>query len=157
MSNDTSLEDGSLEDSDVIRGLREQLKTANKAAKTAGADAIAKVKRVATASSLMPEGFEGFSDIFESEVDGDLTTESAAEWLAGRGFTASLDEANEAAATQAAALEEVTNLGGAVAAAGNLTPEDSMSTALGEIDITKPGLSLPDVTEMIDAILNPDG
>lgn len=157
MSDDTNLEEGSPEDNEVISRLRRDLKSANAAVKTAGNDAIAKVKRVATAVSLMPEGFEGFSDIFESEVDGELTKEAAAEWLAGRGFTASLDEANEAAAEQAAGLEEVTNLGGAVAAAHSLTPEDSIATALGEIDINKPGLTLPEVTDAIHAILNPDG
>ncbi len=155
MSDNTNLEDGSPEDSEIIRGLREQLKTANKAVKTAGDDAIAKVKRVQTASSLMPEGFEGLSDVYEKEVDGELTAESAAEWLKGRGFTATSDEAEAKVAEQAAALEEVTNLGGAVAAAGSLTPEGTIERQLKELDINQGGgQSLQDVTAAIDAILN---
>ncbi len=155
MSDDTKLENDPPEDNKVIRGLRQQVEDLTAEVKTAGTDALAKVLRVTQASSLMPEGFEGFSDVFESEVDGELNADSAAEWLKGRGFTASSDAAEAEAAKKAAALEEVTNLGGAVAAAGNLTPEDSVTTALGEIDITKPGLTLPEVTEAIDAILNP--
>ncbi len=154
MSDNTNLEGESPEDNEIIRGLREQLKTANKAVKTAGDDAIAKVKRTQTASSLMPEGFEGLADVFETEVDGELDAAAAATWLAGRGFTASSDEAAEEAAKQAAALEEVTNLGGAVAAAGSLTPEDSVTTALAEIDLTGGAHRLGEVTEAIDAILN---
>jgi len=154
MSINTDPEGMSPEDSDVIRGLREQLKTANKAVKTAGADAVAKVKRVSQASSLMPEGFEGLSDIFETEVDGELTTEAAAEWLSGRGFTAPSDKANAEAAAQAAELEAVTNLGGAVAAAGNLTPEDTITQRLKEVDITDRTRTLPEITAEIDAILN---
>jgi len=71
MSDNTNFEGGSPDDSEVIRGLREQLKVANKAVKTAGDDAVAKVKRVATASTLMPEGFKGLSDVYEKEVDGE--------------------------------------------------------------------------------------
>ncbi|KKL09406.1 hypothetical protein LCGC14_2566170, partial [marine sediment metagenome] len=48
----------------------------------------------------------------------------------------------------------VTNLGGAVAAAGNLTPEDSIDAQLEAIK-TDGGLkTLPEVTAAIDAILN---
>ena len=155
MPNSTSSGDNSPEDNEVIRGLREQVENLSKAVKTAGKDAVAKVKRVSQASTLMPEGFKGLSDIFETEVDGELTEDSAAEWLKGRGFTASSDAAEAEAAKRAAELEAVTNLGGAVAAAGNLTPEDSVITALGEIDINKPGMTLPEVTAAIDAILNP--
>ena len=155
MTSNTNLEGVSPEDSEVIRGLREQLKTANKAVKTAGEDAIAKVKRGQTASSLMPEEFKGLSDIFETEVDGELTAESAAEWLKGRGFTASSDEADAEAAATAAALEEVTNLGGGVAAAGNLTPEDSKTAQLEALELDPGGPhNLADVTKIIEDILN---
>ena len=155
MTSNANLEGVSPEDSEVIRGLREQLKTANKAVKTAGEDAIAKVKRGQTASSLMPEEFKGLSDIFETEVDGELTAESAAEWLKGRGFTASSDEADAEAAATAAALEEVTNLGGAVAAAGNLTPEDSKIAQLEALELDPGGTqNLADVTKIIEDILN---
>jgi hypothetical protein len=154
MSDNTGQEGNLPEDNEVIRGLRQDVKDLTKAVKTAGDDAIAKVKRGAVASSLMPEGFEGLADIFESEVDGELTKEAAAEWLATRGFTASSDEASEEAAEQAANLEAVTNLGGAVAAAGSLTPEDSVITGLGEI--VKPGTpqSLDDVTKAIESLIH---
>ena len=154
MSDNTNQEGNPPEDSEVISGLRKQLNAANKAIKTAGENAVAKVKRVQEASSLMPKGFEGLSDIFETEVDGELTEESAAEWLKGRGFTASSDDIDAEAAKKAAELEEVTNLGGAVAAAGNLTPEDSIDAQLEAIK-TDGGLkTLPEVTAAIDAILN---
>jgi len=153
MTDNTNLEGSLPEDSDVIRGLREQLKAANRAVKTAGEDAIAKVKRGQTASSLMPEGFEGLSDIFETEVDGDLTEASAAAWLAGRGFSAAPNESETEAAEQVAALEEVANLGGAVAAAGSLTPVDGVQHQLENIEIPD-NANLADVTIMIDNILN---
>lgn len=154
MSDNTNLEGGSPEDNEVIRGLREQLKVANKAVKTAGDDAVAKVKRVATASSLMPEGFEGLSDVYEKEVDGELTTESAAEWLKGRGFSAPSDAASEEAAKVANELEAVTNLGGAVQAAGSLTPEDSTIQQLKELKESGDYRTLPDLTAAIDNLLN---
>ena len=155
MSNDTGLENGSPEDNELIRGLRKDLKDANARVKTAGDDAVAKVKRGQVASSLMPEEFKGLSDVFESEVDGELNEESAVEWLKGRGFsTAASEKADEDAAQKAADLEKVTNLGGAVAAAGNLTPEDSTITALGEV--LKPGTpqSLEEVTEAIEKLIH---
>ncbi len=155
MSSNTSSEGNSPEDNKLIRGLREQIENLTAAVETAGTDAVAKVKRVSQASTLMPEGFKGLSDIFETEVDGELTVDSAAEWLKGRGFTASSDTVEAETATKAAALEEVTNLGGAVAAAGNLAPEDAAVAAIGEIDINAPGQTLQGVTEAVDAILNP--
>ena len=157
MSDNTNLEGDPPEDNEVISGLRKQLNAANKAVKTAGDDAVAKVKRVATASSLMPEGFEGFSDIFESEVDGELTKDSAAEWLKTRGFTAPSDDTDAEAAEVAEELEKVTDLGGAVAAAGNLTPEDSVTAQLNALKTDGDFKTLPEVTAAIDAILNPEG
>ena len=155
MSNDTSLENESPEESTVIRGLRQDVKDLTKAVKTAGEDAVAKVKRGQTASTLLPEEYKGLSDVFEAEVDGELTDESAVEWLKGRGFsTAASDEASEEAAKQAADLERVTNLGGAVAAASNLTPADSVTTQLGEV--LKPGTpqTLQEVTSAIETIIH---
>lgn len=142
------------DESDVISGLRKQLKTANAAVKTAGVDAIALVERGVVASSLMPEGYEGFADIFATEVDGELTQATANEWLAGRGFTAPSDELKAEAAQAAANLEAVTDLGGAVAAAGNLTPEDTIATQLAEVVTPGTYQSLPDVSEAVSKILN---
>ena len=154
MSDNTDPQNGSPEENQLIRGLRADLNDALKAVKTAGADAVAKVKRGQTASTLMPKGFEGFADVFEADVDGELTAESAAEWLKGRGFTASSDEAEKEAVEAAVELEKVTDLGGAVAAAGNLTPEDSQITALGEVVTPGKFQSLDDVAAGVDKILN---
>lgn len=155
MSNDTSYENDSPEENKLIRGLRADLNDALKAVKTAGADAVAEVKRADLASTLMPKGYEGFADVFASEVDGALDADAATEWLKGRGFTAEApDEAVEEAAKKAAELEAVTDLSGAVAAAGNLTPEDSVITSLGEV--VKPGTpqSLEDVTQAIEDLIH---
>ena len=155
MSDDTSLENESPEDSTVIRGLRKDVKDLTAAVKTAGEDAVAKVKRGQTASTLLPEEYKGLSDVFEAEVDGELNAESATEWLKGRGFsTAASDEAEKEAAEQAANLEKVTNLGGAVAAAGNLTPTDSVITALGEVITPGQPQSLDDVTAAIERLIH---
>lgn len=154
MSDNTNLEGDPPEDNDVIRGLREQLNAANRAAKTAGADAVAKVKRTQTASTLMPEGFKGLADVFESEVDGDLTEATAAEWLKGRGFGATSDELGEKAGEKAAELEAVTNLGSAVAAAGNLIPEDSITSALKELEESGKHKSITELSEAVSNILN---
>ena len=151
---DNTTNEGSLpEDNDVIRGLRADLKDALRAVKTAGSDALAKVKRDKEASSLMPEGFEGFADIFATEVDGDLTKESAAEWLKARGFAAPSEKIASEDAAHAAQLEEVTNLGGAVAAAGNLTPEDNITKQLQEIKDSNEYHTLPDLTAAINKVL----
>ena len=155
MSNDTTSGENTPEDNELIRDLRAQLKTAKQATKTAGDDAIALVERGATAAGLMPEGFKGLADIYAKEVDGDLDADSAAEWLKGRGFvTASPDEDPDEVAEKAADLEKVTNLGGAVAAAGNLTGSDNVIKELGEI--IKPGTpqSLDDVTRAIEALIH---
>ena len=71
MSNDTTNEDYSPEDNEVIRELRAQLKTANANVKTAGRNAVALVERGTLAAGLMPEGFKGVADIFANEVDGE--------------------------------------------------------------------------------------
>ena len=154
MSDNTDLGENSPEDNEVISGLRKQVDTLSKAVKTAGADAIAKVKRTQTASSLMPKGFEGLSDIFETEVDGELDAASAAEWLKGRGFTASSDEAKEKAAETAKDLEAVTDLGSAVAAAGGLSAEDSVTQQLGEVVTPGTPQTLLDVINGVDKVLN---
>ena len=153
MSDNTSIGGELPEDNEVIRGLRADLKDAQRAVKTAGEEAVAKVKRVQNATSLMPEGFEGLSDVYESEVDGELTKESAAEWLKGRGFSAPSDAIVQEEAQVAEALEEVTNLGGAVQAAGNLTPEDSVSARLKEVAASGEHKTLPDLTAALEAVL----
>ena len=153
MSDDTTTESESPEDNDIIRGLRRDLKDANARVKTAGEDAIAQVKRQDLSSSLMPEGFKGLADVFENEVDGELNAESANKWLEGRGITASSNQEPDEAAKKAAELERVTNLGGAVAAAGNLTPEDSVIKQLDEVLTPGEPQTLEEVTAAIAEIL----
>jgi len=153
MSDNTTTGDNLPEDSEVIRGLREDVKRLSKAVKTAGDDALDQVKRAKVASSLMPEGFEGFADVFAKEVDGELDAEAAAEWLKSRGFAAPSEKIASEAAEAAEALEEVTNLGGAVAAAGNLTPEDNITKQLQDIKDSNEYKTLPDLTEAINKIL----
>ena len=131
MTVDTDALNEQPEDNELIRKLRQDLKEANAKAKTAAEDAIAKVKRDATAQELMPEGFKGLSDIFESEVDGELTTESATAWLQARGITATPEVISEVT-DEAKSLEEVTNLSGAAAAASNLLPEDTITKKIAD-------------------------
>ena len=133
MDDNTGSGDNSPEDNEVIKELRSKLKIANADIKTAGADAIALVERGAKAAGLMPEGFKGLADIYASEVDGDLDQDSAAEWLKGRGFGVAPPKEGEVVVDTAAELEAVTDLGGAVAAAGNLSPEDSFTKQLEEV------------------------
>ena len=154
MSDDTTSGENTPEDNELIKDLRSKLKVANASIKTAGADAIALVERGTKAAGLMPEGFKGLADIYATEVDGELDSDSAAEWLKGRGFAASSDELEGEEADTASELEKVTNLGGAVAAAGNLTPEDNITKQLE--DVITPGKyqSLKDVTAAVDKVLN---
>jgi len=156
MSDDTTASgENTPEDNELIRDLRAQLKTANQATKTAGADAIALVERGATAAGLMPEGFKGLADIYAAEVDGDLDIDSATSWLAGRGFGAvpPENEQGEPAVDTAAELEAVTDLGGAVAAAGNLSPQDAITKQLEDVIDPNKYQSLEDVTAAVGKIL----
>jgi hypothetical protein len=153
MSNDTTNEEYSPEDNEVIRELRAQLKTANANVKTAGQIAVALVERGTLAAGLMPEGFKGVADIFAKEVDGELNADNAAEWLRSRGFSASPNQAQAEEAQRASDLSAVTDLGGAVAAAGSLTPEDSIARRLEEVRNDKNLHTLPDVTAAIAAAL----
>jgi hypothetical protein len=155
MSNDTNLENGQPEDNELIRELRGKLKDANKAIKSAGDDAVAKVKRQQTAANLMPKGFEGLSDVFEAEVDGDLDPDAAAKWLASRGFGEQAPESTEEKEAEAAeGLERVTNLGGAVAAAGSLTPEGTVSKQLKELAESGDFKDITSLSEAVAAVLN---
>ncbi|MHC4372124.1 MAG: hypothetical protein ACYSW8_31345 [Planctomycetota bacterium] len=154
MSDNTTSGENTPEDNELIRKLRSDLKIANQKIKTAAEDAVAQVERGSTAAGLMPEGFKGLADIFASEVDGELDAASAAEWLKGRGFSASSDETVEEVADTAAELQKVTDLGGAVAAAGSLTPEDTILKQLGEVVDPNAYQSLSDVVEAIDGVLN---
>ena len=153
MSDNTTSGENTPEDNELIRDLREQLKTAKRATKTAGDDAIALVERGTKAAGLMPEGFKGLADIYATEVDGELTADSAAEWLKGRGFAASSDKLEEEEAEVASDLEKVTDLGGAVAAAGNLTPEGTLDKQLGEVIDPTVFQSLEDVTKAMEKVL----
>jgi hypothetical protein len=154
MSDNTTSGENTPEDNELIRKLRSDLKIANQKIKTAAEDAVAQVERGSKAAGLMPEGFKGLADIFASEVDGELDAASAAEWLKGRGFSASSDETVEEVADTATELQKVTDLGGAVAAAGSLTPEDTILKQLGEVVDPNAYQSLSDVVEAIDGIVN---
>jgi len=154
MSDDTTSGENTPEDNELIRKLRSDLKIANAKNKTAGDDAIALVERGATASGLMPEGFKGLADIFANEVDGELDKDSAAEWLKGRGFAAPPDEQVIEETETVSELEKVTTLGGAVAAASNLTPENSIDKQLGEVITPGTFQSLSDVVDGVDKVLN---
>ena len=154
MSDNTASGENTPEDNELIKDLRSKLKVANASIKTAGADAVALVERGTIAAGLMPEGFKGLADIYATEVDGDLDAESAAEWLKGRGFAASSDEKQGEVADPATELEKVTDLGAAVVAAGNLTPEDSITKQLEEVVTPGTFQSLKDVVAGVDKVLN---
>jgi len=157
MSDNTNYENEQPEDNKLIRKLRDQIDKLTSDVETAGDAAVAKVKRAQQAAGLMPEEFKGLADVFEAEVDGELDAESAAKWLAGRGFTASSDELKSEAAEAAEALERVTNLGTAVVAAGSLTPTDTVTKQLEDLKESGEYKTLPDLTAAIDKILQGQG
>lgn len=156
MADNTDDQGSQAEDNELIRSLRAEIKAAKKDAKDAVSNARAQVKREDTAKSLMPDGFQGLADIFEQEVDGDLTADSAAKWLADRGITATpTEEVGEEEPEVVEVFEEVTNLSGQVAAASAMAPTDSKLKAISEAadGIVGAG-SLPDVTKALEAALN---
>jgi len=155
MSDDTTVSgENTPEDNEVMRKLRSDLKIANQKIKTAGDDAIALVERGAQAAGLMPEGFKGLADIYAAEVDGELDTDSAAKWLASRGFGAAPpDNEPVEVVDTATALEAVTDLGNAVAAAGNLTPEDAINKQLENVIDPNVYQSLDDVSQAMSKVL----
>jgi len=155
MSDNTTVEvENTPEDNELIRDLRRQLKESKQATKTAGDDAVALVKRGATATGLMPEGFKGLADIYAAEVDGELDVESATTWLAGRGFGATAPENSEVEVVDTATqLEAVTDLGSAVVAAGNTSPQDAVTKQLEDVVDPNSYQSLEDVTAAVAAIL----
>lgn len=79
-------------DNDLIRNLRAQLKEAKAQLKAVDPDAIreqvlAEANRENTAASLMDKaGFPKLSALFAKEVDGELSADKAAEFLAGLGL-----------------------------------------------------------------------
>jgi len=154
MSDDTTSGENTPEDNKLIRKLRGDIDKLTADIKTAGEDAVALVERGATATGLMPEGFKGFADIFATEVDGELTADSAAEWLKSRGMSTSPDGQEEEAAEKAVELEAVTNLGADIVASGNLKPQDTISKQLEEVITPGKYQSLSDVTAAVDKILN---
>ena len=144
------------EESSVIQQLRAEVKAAKALAKSAASEARAEISREAAANSLIPEAYKALVPYFVQEVDGDLTKEAADKWLADKGLTASPAVVEETAPVvdPAVALEEVTNLGGQIAAASAVTPDDSFAKALND---TQEGLShigdLPTLTSRIEALL----
>ncbi len=155
MSDDTTVDgENSPEDNELIKDLRSKLKVANASIKTAGADAVALVERGTQAAGLMPDGFKGLADIYAKEVDGELDAASAAEWLKGRGFGAApSDETPVEVADPATVLEEVTDLGSAVVAAGGLTPANAINKQLEEVVTPNQYQSLEDVAAAVSDIL----
>ena len=155
MSDNAASGENTPEDNELIKDLRSKLKVANASIKTAGDDAVALVERGTKAAGLMPEGFKGLADIYATEVDGDLDKDSAAEWLKGRGFgVAPPDGQASEEADTASDLEAVTDLGGAVAAAGNLNATDDITKQLEEVITPGTFQSLKDVSAAVDKVLN---
>ncbi len=154
MSIDTTNEENPPEDNELIRKLRADLKASNAKNKTAGEDAVALVERGSKAAGLMPEGFKGLADIFATEVDGELNAESAAEWLKTRGISGAAPKTVEEVTDPVTELEAVTDLGSAVAAAGGLTPENSIQKQLDEVVTPGTFQTLKDVVDGVDRVLN---
>lgn len=128
--------------------LKAQIVAAQEAASTALVDAHAQVRRENEASQLMSNaGFSGLSDVFASEVDGDLTPEAATAWLEKRGLTAS-SETSEQTPSPAEQVGDVADLGAQIAAVnqGN-TPQGfekriaELEGAAGGIDSFNDGLA----------------
>jgi hypothetical protein len=158
MGDNAEVQGDSPSDSSIIRKLRADLKEAEAKAKSTEATVRAQVEREQRAGSLMPKGFEGLADVFEREVEGELSTEAAAEWLTQRGINVTPNEEVEGTAPVApvaAGLQEVTDLGAAAAAASNLTPTDTILDNIRKADEGFAGAgSLPDVTKALEAALN---
>lgn len=146
------------DESSVIQELRAKLKLAERESRDAEQIARAKIKREQDASNLMPNGLKGLAGYFAQEVEGDLTAEAATEWLAARGITASLnpeDTDTEPAATPAKALENVTDLGAAVAAAASGNLGNDVRSKMEQITEGKHGAGhLPDISRELEALLS---
>lgn len=125
------------EENALIRDLRAQLKEAKAQLKSVDpevirAQVLAEANRESTAASLMDKaGYPKLSGLFASQVDGDLSAESAAEFLSGLGLAAekpSDDPEPEPVAagglTPAQIAVEVERLAAAGAEAGSLGKTD---------------------------------
>ncbi len=78
-------------ESPVIKGMRSQIDSLEKAVKaaeskadTAVADANAQVERKQDASKFLNDELKGLADVVAGEVDGDITAETVGAWLADR-------------------------------------------------------------------------
>lgn len=156
---DTAYTDSNQPDeSSVIQELRAQLKAAQRESRDAEATVRAKIKRESDASNLMPTGLKGLSGYFAQEVDGELTADAATEWLAARGITASPNsegaEDVEPTPSPAQALENVTDLGAAVAAAASGNLSRDLRSQMNQITEGKHGIGhLPDISRQIELLL----
>ena len=156
MSDNTETVGQEEEESLTFKNMRADLKAAKALLKTVADETRAEITRESNASNLIPKEYASLVPYFVQEVDGELTKEAADKWLADKGLTASpeVKEATAPVVDPAAALEEVTNLGGQIAAASAVTPDESFAKALND---TQEGLNhigdLPMLTSRIEALL----
>lgn len=123
------------EENALIRDLRAQLKEAKAQLKSVDPDAIraqvlAEANRETTAASLMDKaGYPKLAGLFASQVDGELSADSAAEFLSGLGLAAEKpsddpEPAQAGSFTPAQIAVEVERLAAAGAEAGSLGKTD---------------------------------
>lgn len=134
MSDNTDVQGNQPEDSSVIEGFREREKALKKELKEQEQRIRAEIKREADANALMPDAFKGLAGYFAQEVEGELTAEAAAEWLASKGVAASPEPATPQQESPAEALAAVTDLGASVAAASDQSGANVFNEKLGEIE-----------------------
>lgn len=152
MSDNTDATSIESEDSDVIRGFRDREKALKKELKEQEQAIRAKIKRENDAKALMPKGYEGLAGYFEQEVDGELTAEAAAKWLAAKGVAASSDDSDPAPQVNPAQeLADVTDLGASVAAASNQTSANPVTEKMAEIE-KEAGQSPGNLTELTERL-----
>lgn len=118
--------------------LKALLEAKTEEANQALAAAHAQVKRDMDASQLMSNaGFSGLSDVFASEVDGDLTPEAAAAWLTKRGLTASPEDSDQTP-SPAEQVGDVADLGAQIAAVNRSNTPQGFEKRIAELE-TMPG------------------
>lgn len=161
MSDNTDTQDNQPDDSAVIKELRAQLKEAQREYRDAEQRVRDKINRENKARDVLPAEYKGLADYLVQEVDGDLSPEVAKEWLQERGLVASSEGVQEEVKTpaeKAQALQDVTDLGSAVAAAGSTTAGNRFEDRLQEETSNIRGAgNLPSMAARIEQILSEEG
>lgn len=136
MSDENASSSGNGEDNELIRSLRKDLAEAQKGRDDAVAAAVAQVERKFTARQVLGDQFASLAPYLAQEVEGDITTEAAAKWLADKGLAAAppTTEEEDTPSPSAQALQSVTDLASSAAAQVNANAGQSLSSKLNELE-----------------------